>query len=187
MLRLNIPPWKLFGWFRRLQLWATGDWQLHHNNTPAHASHLMQFFGETSHYRGDSVLLQPRFGTLRLLAFPKTKIIFKREEISDHWWDSGNYDGAADGDWENCVRPQGAYIEGDWGVTVLRTMSLVSCIFFNKNLYFSYHITGYLLDRLHIKYKKVTKKLTTTTKTHRYRQQDGGYRSKRTVGRMNWV
>ena len=41
---LNIPPWKLFGWFRRLQLWANGDWQLHHNNVPAHASHLMQSF-----------------------------------------------------------------------------------------------------------------------------------------------
>ena len=109
----------------------------------------VEFFGKTSNHPGDSAPLQPGFGTLRLLAFPKTKIIFKREEISDHWWDSGNYDGAADGDWENCVRPQGAYIEGDWGVTVLCTMSLVSCIFFNKYLYFSYHITGYLLDRLY--------------------------------------
>ena len=26
MLSLNIPAWKLFGWFRRPQLWATGDW-----------------------------------------------------------------------------------------------------------------------------------------------------------------
>ena len=43
---------------------ATGDWQLHHNNTPAHVSPLMQFFGETSNYPGDSAPLQPRFGTL---------------------------------------------------------------------------------------------------------------------------
>ena len=43
-LSVNIPPWKLFGWFRRLQLWATGDWQLHHNNAPTHASHLLQSF-----------------------------------------------------------------------------------------------------------------------------------------------
>ena len=28
--------------------------------------------------------------------------------------------------WENCVRPQGAYFEGDWGVIVLCTMFLVS-------------------------------------------------------------
>ena len=41
-LSLNIPLRKLFRWFRRPQLRATGDWQLHHNNVPAHASHLTQ-------------------------------------------------------------------------------------------------------------------------------------------------
>ena len=44
VLSLNIPPRKLFGWFRRSQLPATGDWQLHHDNTLAHASHLVQSF-----------------------------------------------------------------------------------------------------------------------------------------------
>ena len=43
-LSLNIPLWKLFGWFRRLQLWATVDCQLHHENAPAHTSRLMQSF-----------------------------------------------------------------------------------------------------------------------------------------------
>ena len=57
--------------------------------------------------------LQPRWGALQLLAFPKTKITFEREKISDHQRDSGKYEGAADGDWENCVRSQGAYFEGD--------------------------------------------------------------------------
>ena len=42
VLSLNIAPWKLLGWFRRPQLWATGDWQLHHDNTPSHASYLVQ-------------------------------------------------------------------------------------------------------------------------------------------------
>ena len=42
--------------------------------------------------------LQPGFGTLWLLAFPKKKVTFKREEISDCQWNSGKYDGAADGD-----------------------------------------------------------------------------------------
>ena len=41
-LSLNILRWKLFGWFRRPQLWATGNWQLHHDN--AHASCLVQRF-----------------------------------------------------------------------------------------------------------------------------------------------
>ena len=44
MWSLNIPPQKLFEWFRRPQLWATGDGQLHHDNAPTHASHLMQSF-----------------------------------------------------------------------------------------------------------------------------------------------
>ena len=35
-----------------------------------------------------------QIGTLQLLAFFKTKITFEREEISDHWWDSGKYNGA---------------------------------------------------------------------------------------------
>ena len=47
------------------------------------------------------------------------------------------------GDWE-----KGAYFEGDWGVIVLCTTFLVFCIF-NKCLYFSYYIAGYLLDRSH--------------------------------------
>ena len=85
-----------------------------------------EFSGETSNHQGDSAPLQPRFGALQLLAFPKTKITFEREEISGHQWDSGKYNRAADGDWENYVRSQGAYFEGDWGVIVLCTMFLVS-------------------------------------------------------------
>ena len=61
----------------------------------------------------------------------------EREEISDHWWDSGKYDRATDGHRENHVRSQGVYFEGDWGVIVLCTMFLVSCNFFNKCLHFS--------------------------------------------------
>ena len=85
-----------------------------------------EFFGKASNHPGDSALPQPRFGTLQLLFFPKTKITFEREEISDYWWDSGQYNGAADGDWENYVRSQGAYFEGDWGVIVICTMFLLS-------------------------------------------------------------
>ena len=101
------------------------------------------FFGKTSSHPGDSAPLQPRCGALRVLAFPKTKITFERKEISDCWWDSGKYDGEADGDWVNCVRSQGAGFEGDWGAIVLCTLFLVSHIFFNKCLCFSYYMVGY--------------------------------------------
>ena len=108
---------------------ATGSWWLTASSQQCAGSCIMshvEFFCETSNHPGDSVLLQPRFGTLWLLAFPKTKIPFEREEISDHQWDSGKYDRAADGDWGSYVRSQGAHFEGDWGVTVLCAVLLVS-------------------------------------------------------------
>ena len=70
---------------------------------PAHVSHLVQsFFGEMWNQPGDSGPLQPRFGAPWLLAFPKVKITFEKEEVSDHWWDSGKCNEAADGNWEMC-------------------------------------------------------------------------------------
>ena len=134
VLSLNIPPWKLFGWFRELQLWATGDWQLYHNDPPAHASRLVQFSDETNH-PGDSASLQTRFGALQLMAFPKTEITFEREEISDHPWNSEKYDRQlVYYNWENRVRSRGAYFERNWGIIVLCAMFLVSWIFINKCL-----------------------------------------------------
>ena len=106
-----------------------------------------EIFGETLNDPGDSAPLQPRCGALQVLAFSKTKITFEREEISDHQWDWGKYNEAVDGNWENCVRSQCAYLEGDWSAVVLCTMFLVSCLFFSKCLYFSCYMAGYLLDR----------------------------------------
>ena len=140
MLSLNIPPRKLFGWFRSPQLWTTGDWQLHHDNVAAHASCLVQSF------LVDHQITQvtQSLSSLDLVPydfcfFPQTKITFEREEISDHQWDSGKYDGATDGNRENHLRSQGAHFEGDWGVIVVRTVFLLSCIFFNKCLFFIVH------------------------------------------------
>ena len=113
VLSLNIPPQKLFTWFRRPQPWATGDWQLHHHNTPTHALCLMQSFLVKHQITQVTLpLLQSSFVSLWLLAFPKTKITFDREEISDHWWDSGKYNGAADGNWQNYVRSQVPTLKG---------------------------------------------------------------------------
>ena len=41
------------------------------------------FFGKSSHHPGLSALLQPRVGSPRLLAFPRTKIAVEREEICE--------------------------------------------------------------------------------------------------------
>ena len=58
-----------------------------------------EIFVETSNHPDDSAPLMPRFGSLQLLVFPKTKTKFtlEREEISDCWWDSGKYNWVAEG------------------------------------------------------------------------------------------
>ena len=92
VLSLNIPLWTLFGWFRRPQLWATGDWSF------IATMCLLMYHSDDSNHPGDSASLQPRFGALQLLDFLKTKIAYEREEISDCQWDSGKYNRAVDGD-----------------------------------------------------------------------------------------
>ena len=99
----------------------------------------------------------PDLVSCKFWLFSRTKITFEREDISGHRWDSGKYDKAADDNsnkgfcrvfWtveemlKELYEIQGAYFEGNWGVIVLCTMFLVSCIFFNKCLYFSYVMAG---------------------------------------------
>ena len=64
-----------------------GNWWLAatspRQHTYSHITSHAEFSGETSNHPDDSAPLQPRFGGLWLLAFPKTEITFEREEISD--------------------------------------------------------------------------------------------------------
>ena len=58
--------------------------QLHYDNAPAHPTALVQaFFGKATHHPGLSASAQSRFGSLRLLVFPKTKITVDKEEICE--------------------------------------------------------------------------------------------------------
>ena len=101
---------------------AASLWQCAHSCITSCA----EVFAKTANHPGDSAPLQLRFGALWLLAFPETNITFEREEVPANRWNSRKYDGAADDDWENYVRSQGAYSEGDWDVIVLCTVFLVS-------------------------------------------------------------
>ena len=138
---------------------AASSWLRAHSCITSRA----EFFGKTSNHPSDSASLQPSFGTLWLLAFPKTKITFEREEISDCQWDSGKYNGRVHGDsnkgfcrvfWtmeetlgELCEIPRCLL----WrGLMCHCPMYNSSCIFFNKCLCFPYYMAGYLLDRPHI-------------------------------------
>ena len=91
-MNLNNPPWNLFGWFKRLHLWgnwwlAASSWQCIHACITFHAE-IFLWNIKSSRWLSP---LQPRFGTLQLQALPKARIIFEREEIWDHWWDSEKY------------------------------------------------------------------------------------------------
>ena len=138
-LILNIPPWKVFGWSRRPQPWVTGDWQLHSQHAHSRITSDKEFFWWNIKSPMWLSPWQPRFGALQLLAFPKTKITSEREEISYGQWDTGKNNGAPDRNWKNYVRSQSAYFEGNWGAIVLCTMFLVTCILFNKSLFFILH------------------------------------------------
>ena len=108
---------------------AIGDWWLAASSQQCTHSCITSpaVSWQTSNDPGHSTPLQPRFCALQLLPFPETKITIERKEISDCRLDSGKYNRAADDDWEDCVRSQGAYFEGDWGVIVLYK---VSCILY---------------------------------------------------------
>ena len=125
---------------------AASSRQYTHSCITSHA----EFFAKTSNHPGDSAPLQPRLGALWLLAFPQTKITFEREEILDHWWDSGKYNGAADGYWENYVRvPTLFKVPTLKGTEV--SLSYVQCFLYlvssSINVSFSYYMARDLLDR----------------------------------------
>ena len=84
MLSLNIPSYGNYSddsegcSYGQLVI----GWQLHHNNAPTHASRLVQ--SSLVKHQITQVTqhpLQSRFGTLRLLAFPKVKSPLKEKRF----------------------------------------------------------------------------------------------------------
>ena len=136
-LSLNIPLQNLLGWFRSLQLWATGDWQLYHNKAPSHASRLMQSFlvkhpitqVTQPHY-------SPDLAPCDFWLSPKVKLPSKGKRFQ-----------TIDEIQENMMGQLMATERAVWGSKCLLwrglrclflcTMFLVSCILFNRCLYFS--------------------------------------------------
>ena len=137
------------GWFRRLQLWAAGDWQLHHyKHLLIH--HVTQSF--LAKYQITQVAQPPYSPDLvpcDFWLFPKLKSPLEGKRFQTVSEIQENTTGQLMAT-ERIVWSQCAYFEEDWGVIVLCTMFLVSYIFFNKCLCFSYYMAGYLLDRPHI-------------------------------------
>ena len=97
-----------------------GNWWLAASlwNVPAYTSHLVQSF--LVNHQITQVTQLPYSLDLvpcDLWFFPKLKSPLKGKRVqTTNERDSGKYNRAADGDWENCMRSQGAYFEGNWGV-----------------------------------------------------------------------
>ena len=71
---------------------ATGNWWLAASSQQHVLSYIIscaEYFGETSSHPGHLAPLQPQFGALDLLAFPKSNNTFEKEEILDHQRNSG--------------------------------------------------------------------------------------------------
>ena len=45
-VKLEHSSTEIIWMIQKAELWATGDWQLHHHNVPTHASHFVQSFLE---------------------------------------------------------------------------------------------------------------------------------------------
>ena len=118
---------------------AASSWQCTRSCILSHADS----FGEISNHLGDSSSIQPRFGTLWLLAFPKTRITFEKEEISDCWWDQENVTGQLRAIGRTVLGPKVPTLKG---IEASLPYVQCSCIFFSKCLYFSYYMAGYFLD-----------------------------------------
>ena len=151
MLSLNIPPRTLFGWFRSPQLWTTGDWQLHHHSVPARVSHLMQsFLVKHQITQVTQSRYSPDLVPCDFWLFPKLKspLKGKRFQTIDKIQENTKGQLIVFGRtvWG---RSQGAYFEG-----TEVSLSYIQCFLYHisssVNVYFSYYIAGYLLDRPHI-------------------------------------
>ena len=122
---------------------AASSWQYTHSCILSPA----EIFGKPLKQPGDSASLQPRFGTLRLLAFPKTKITFEREEISDRQWDSGKYSIAADGIGRTVCGPNVPTLKGS-EVSLSYVQCFLYLVSFSVNVpIFAHCMAKYLLDR----------------------------------------
>ena len=162
VLSLNIPLQKLFGCFRRPQLWVTGDWQLHHNNVPTHASHLCSFLVTHQITKVTQFPYSWDLAPCDSWFFPKVNFRL--------WWDSGKYKRETDGNWENCVRFQGVYFERDWGVIVLCTIFLVSSLV-NVSIFYNTWLDTFWTGHF----------IYTHTHTHIQRQRQTGRKKEHTA------
>ena len=148
VLSFNIPPW-----LRRPQLWATGDWQLHHDNAPA--SCLMQsFLAKHQITQVTQPLYSPDLAPCDFWLFPKLKspLKGKRLQIVDEIQENTRGQMMANGRTVWCPKVP---TECSMAKASLPYVEYFLCLVsssINVSI-FSYYMAGYLLDRPYISLK----------------------------------
>ena len=110
---------------------AMGNWWLAASSQQCTCSCIMS---HKEFFPGDSVTYSPEPCDVWL--FPKLKSPLKGKRFQ-----------TIDEIQENMMGQLMVIWRSVWGIIVLHTVFLVSCIFFSKFLYFTYYVSGYFLDR----------------------------------------
>jgi hypothetical protein len=119
------------------QLWASGDWQLHHDNAPAHSSQLLQgFLAKHRIIQVRQLPYSPYLAPCNFWLFPKLKLPLKGrfqtvEDIKENATrqlmaiPKEDFEDCFEnwkGHWDKCVILQGQYTKGDQGTIVLHRL-----------------------------------------------------------------
>ena len=125
---MNIPLQKLSGWFRKLKLWATGDWQFI-TMCPLNASHLVQtFLAKYQITQATQPTYSQDLAPCNLWLFPKLKSPLKGKGLQN-----------VEEIQENTMGQLMVTGRTVWGSKAPK------CLYF-----FIYYMSEYLMDRPHI-------------------------------------
>ena len=144
---VKLPPWKLFRWSRSPLLWAAGDWQPHYDNVPAHASRLVQsFLAKHQIIQVTQPLYSPAVVLCTSGFSQNSNHLWKgdfrplmrfRKPSQSSWWRLG----------ELCEVPRCLPWRGLRRCCPVYNVSCILYLLHIINVYFSYYMAGYFLDR----------------------------------------
>ena len=133
-------------WWKWLQLWAPGDWQLHPDIAPARASGLVPSFARHQITQVTQPPCSPDLAPWDFWLFPKLKSPLKGKRFQTVDEIQENTMGQLMEIGRTVWGPKVPTLKGTEAslsyVQCLCPMFLVSCIFFNKCLYFSYYMAS---------------------------------------------
>jgi hypothetical protein len=145
------------------------------------------FFGKAPHHPGLSIPLQPRYGSLRLLALTKAKIAFEREGICEFDGHTLHSQRRLTADWlapreSNCSRMD-SKVSSDWMPSYIKATRLVLETFKAGYIPYSSHCSIAGCSSL---FKQGTNNKSTKTRTSSKHTQWKGNKQKECRFKIQW-